>query len=57
VRNKKDGSVEAVFEGDKANVDSILNWCENGPRMAVVNDVNVKWEDYTGSFSSFDITF
>lgn len=57
VRNKKDGRVEAVFEGEKADVDSMLAWCETGPRMAEVKNVAVTWEEYSGEFSSFDITF
>ncbi len=57
VRNKGDGSVEAVFEGNKKKVESVLKWCEKGPTMAVVKDVIVQWEDYKGEFSGFDIRF
>lgn len=57
VRNKADGSVEAVFEGDKPQVESLLKWCEKGPKMAVVKEVDVSWEDYTGGFTDFDIRF
>jgi acylphosphatase len=57
VRNRADGSVEAVFEGDKDNVDALLAWCEKGPKRAVVKEVNVEWETFTGDYSSFDIRF
>lgn len=57
VRNKADGSVEAVFEGEKNRVDAILDWCKTGPKMAVVKDIEVNWEPYTGDFSDFDIRF
>lgn len=57
VRNKADGSVEAVFEGDKSQVESLLAWCEKGPKMAVVKEVIVTWEAFTGDFSDFDIRF
>ena len=57
VRNKRDRSVEAVFEGDKQRVDSILDWCKKGPPMAVVERVTVSWEEYTGEYNGFEITY
>ena len=57
VRNRRDGSVEAVFEGEKKEVDAVLNWCREGPARAVVHDVVVEWHEYTGEFGGFDITY
>ena len=57
VRNKRDGTVEAVFEGRQQDVDAALNWCRQGPRMARVDEVAIDWQDYTGEFRSFDITY
>ncbi len=57
VRNKADGTVEALFEGDKESVDSILKWCNKGTPPAKVERVNVNWEDYTGEFEEFKITY
>jgi acylphosphatase len=57
VRNRRDGTVEAVFEGEQHAVDAALNWCQQGPGMARVDEVDVSWQDYTGEFKSFDITF
>jgi acylphosphatase len=34
-----------------------LNWCRQGPRMARVDKVDVNWQDFTGEFKSFDITY
>jgi acylphosphatase len=36
VRNRADGSVEAVFEGEAAAVESIVGFCGDGPRGADV---------------------
>jgi acylphosphatase len=55
VKNKHDGSVEAVFEGEKSLVDSVLQWCQQGPPGSRVDNVNTEWETYTGDFSEFDI--
>ena len=57
VRNKADGSVEAIFEGAKDKVEALLGWCKKGPKMAVVKNIDVTWESFTGEFSEFDIRF
>jgi acylphosphatase len=54
VRNDYDGTVEAVFEGDRDAVESLIRWCEQGPRGAHVEDVRVDWED-PRSDEGFDI--
>ena len=55
VKNRKDGSVEAVFEGDKGKVDQIIQWCHRGPSEARVMKVHLNWESYTGEFEDFTI--
>lgn len=57
VRNKRDGTVEAVFEGNQDQVEAILEWCNEGPAHARVDDVKVDWGDYSGEFTVFDITY
>jgi len=57
VRNRRDGTVEAVFEGSKQNVMSILEWCKKGPPIAKVYNVDAEWEDYIGEFSRFEIAY
>ena len=48
VRNVPDGSVEAVFEGERERIDSILAWCRRGPSLAEVDGVDVAWEEPRG---------
>lgn len=48
VRNLPDGRVEAVFEGPKPAVESMLEWVRTGPRGAAVSSVDVSWEDPEG---------
>ena len=57
VRNLKDGTVEAVFEGGQSQVDAALKWCQQGPPHADVTDVAVARSEYTGDFSGFNITY
>lgn len=44
VRNRRDGRVEAVFEGPPADVASMVDWCRRGPAGARVDDLEVKVE-------------
>jgi acylphosphatase len=55
VRNLPDGSVEAVFEGPREAVESLVRWCERGPSGARVDDVQVRWENPRGE-EGFRIT-
>lgn len=57
VKNRRDGRVEAVFEGDKDKVDRIIQWCHRGPSEAIVTNVKVEWENYTGEFEDFTIRY
>jgi acylphosphatase len=41
VRNRSDGSVEAVFSGRADDVDAMIARCQHGPRLAVVATVDV----------------
>ena len=57
VKNLRDGTVEAIFEGNQDQVDTILAWCKEGPPSAQVSDVKLEWQDYTGEFSGFDVSY
>jgi len=55
VRNLRDGRVEAVFEGDREAVEEMIGFCKVGPPGALVKDVEVRWEAYTGEYENFTI--
>ena len=57
VRNKRDGTVEAVVEGAKQDVMSLINWCKTGPPLSRVEKVDVTWQDCQGELSEFGIRF
>ncbi len=48
VRNRCDGSVEAVFEGTREVVEAMVGYCRTGPRWAEVERVDVTPEDPEG---------
>ena len=54
VRNRSDGAVEAVFEGDPEAVAAMVDFCERGPRGADVAGVETSDEPVEG-VSGFDV--
>jgi len=55
VRNRRDGSVEAVFSGDAEGVGAILTACRSGPRLAMVEEVRVTERSADGDLREFDV--
>ena len=45
VRNRLDGSVEAVFSGSSSEIDQMIEKCHFGPRSANVDQVFVELEE------------
>ncbi|WP_107669013.1 acylphosphatase [Cyanothece sp. BG0011] len=42
VRNRRDGRVEAIFEGTEPLIEQMVQWCHQGPRSAKVTDVTLE---------------
>jgi acylphosphatase len=57
VRNLVDGRVEAVFEGEKDDVERVIEFCRKGPPNAYVNNIKVKLEKFRGEFDKFEIRY
>ena len=55
VRNRPDGSVEALFEGEESTVRSLIAVCQEGPPSARVEETEIEWQSATDEFSGFDI--
>jgi acylphosphatase len=54
VTNRPDGAAEAVFEGDEAAVERMVEFVRNGPGHADVDDVEVHDEEPEG-LSGFEV--
>jgi acylphosphatase len=53
VRNRRDGTVEAVVDGAADALDEILSWARRGPRGASVTEVEVA--EIPESFERFEM--
>lgn len=56
VRNRPDGSVEALAQGDEVATDALLDFLRQGPPGAFVDSVAVEDVESTEGLSGFDIT-
>lgn len=45
VRNRRDGSVEALAEGEEEIIERFVTWCRSGPPLARVDDLRTKEEE------------
>ena len=57
VRNRPNGSVEAIIEGEKAVVEKMLRWFHQGSPNSIVENVHVTEESPVGDSKSFDIHY
>jgi len=55
VRNRRDGAVEAVFEGEKESVTEAIEWNRTSQRYARVSHVEVEWSEASGEFPTFEV--
>lgn len=55
VRNLPDGRVEAVIQGERANVEAVIAWMRRGPPGARVTDLAVTWRAPSERFDAFEI--
>jgi acylphosphatase len=55
VRNVGYDTVEAVGEGDRENLERLVEAIKTGPRGSQVEESNVEWQNATGEFADFQM--
>jgi acylphosphatase len=55
VRNTPEGDVEVMAEGDRSELDDLLESLRKGPRSSFVSNVRENWEPPRGEFRLFDV--
>lgn len=55
VRNRRDGTVDALAQGPKVKVNAFIKWCRKGPPFAKVAKVEVEWKKHIEDFDEFEI--
>lgn len=55
VRNRWNGTVEVVAEGDHAALEDLISALRKGPRASYVTNVDLEWQPATGEFHQFSM--
>lgn len=57
IQNNRDGSVDAVVEGEKDVIDEWIEQLKEGPRYAEITKIDQETKDFTGRLGDFDVKF
>jgi acylphosphatase len=57
VRNRRDGTVEAYFEGEGGQVKKMVAWCHQGSPRARVEKVEMTFGNYQGGLDGFEVRY
>jgi acylphosphatase len=55
VRNRWDDTVEVLAEGERGKLNQLLSALRRGPRAAVVENLQIEWQQDQGEFGGFYI--
>lgn len=55
VRNRWDGTVEVMAQGERKNLESFLSAIRKGPSGANVTNIEVEWLEQDGEFTDFRV--
>lgn len=55
VKNRADGSVEAVLEGPVKDLRAVVEWAHRGPEAADVEAVEVGWLEPLNDLDTFEV--
>lgn len=57
VKNREDGAVEIVAEGNRAALEALIEQAKKGPEVAWVHHVDIQWEEVLGEFVAFEVLY
>jgi acylphosphatase len=55
VKNCYDGTVEAVLQGTKKSLETLISILHEGPPLSRVDSININWEKFSHLFDDFSI--
>jgi acylphosphatase len=57
VCNRPDGTVEVEAEGDRQNLEKLVEYLKKGPPAALVDEVVADWAEPSGEYSGFSVKY
>jgi len=55
VRNRADGTIEILAEGEEVAIRELYGWAQKGPSAARVERVDTRWRGFSGDYPDFRI--
>lgn len=55
VKNNSDGTVSALAQGHQEALQEFVSWCQEGPPLASVKDIDIAFEPIDEKFEGFYI--
>ena len=56
-KNLMNGDVEVIAEGERSKIDALVSKLKIGPMHAQVKEANIRWKEYKGEFSRFEVRY
>ena len=57
VKNVDDNRVEVIAEGNKDNIETLIEALRTGSEKSVVKKVEIEWQPYSGVYTDFKIIY
>ena len=57
IKNLESGQVEILLEGEDQNVNSIVEWCHNGPANSRVDEIKIEQQKFSGQYLNFEVRY
>jgi acylphosphatase len=55
VKNRPDGNVDILAEGEEEGLKDLIAWANKGPSASRVERVDVRWRGFSGDYPDFRI--
>lgn len=55
VRNREDGSVMIIAQGDKKKLQSLISWIESNPGFSKIDGLSFRWKEHSIDYSEFSV--
>ncbi|OGI18333.1 MAG: acylphosphatase [Candidatus Melainabacteria bacterium RIFCSPHIGHO2_02_FULL_34_12] len=55
VKNLSTGDVEVLVQGEKEQIEKLIEWCKKGPPNAKVSDVKIEWQEMSEEINGFSV--
>ncbi len=56
-KNRSNGTVEVIAEGNRTNIEKLIEKVKQGPALSRVDEVEITWLENSDQFENFEIQY